>query len=535
MNKDNSNYEYIYFDLRKYFRNFLPLFFLCDFSGCGDGWEFAQKMPEPYNSNKLDQAIVVINETPLVVANRVKGRRRDIYAFVKQPEDPEQPEVTDAEVLGVMLYRNGELLTEEVLNAESYTDTELTTGDHEYEVRVVYGNENNPATYYAMSCPQAVTATVAQECAAPERLFGQYKYNEDGTFGAELIWPYGSNIDSEWLYYDNGVNQDGIGGPAEFYWGVMFPASSLNPYDGTFLTTVSLFDFAQSEGDINIYYGGTSAPGTLVHTQPYVGNGTGDFFEFELTSALPIDVTENLWVVFSTKNGTNYPASCSADCGDPNSRWISMDGSVWEDVASYGLYNTWMIRALVSGEAKANVSTLTAIDYEYTTGEGTFTAMGASRGETFEHYNIYRGTSANNFELVGESTEGTYFDEVEAGSYYYQVTAVYTNNGEECESEPATAYDNEEQNYVIVNVTAIDENGVNGMMVYPNPAKDNLNITAEGMINITITNALGQVMYENEVVSDNQIINMAQYEAGVYMVRITTENGVAVKQVTVVK
>jgi hypothetical protein len=42
-------------------------------------------------------------------------------------------------------------------------------------------------------------------------------------------------------------------------------------------------------------------------------------------------------------------------------------------------------------------------------------------------------------------------------------------------------------------------------------------------------------MYEAEVVSDNQIINMAQYEAGVYMVRITTENGVAVKQVTVVK
>ena len=73
------------------------------------------------------------------------------------------------------------------------------------------------------------------------------------------------------------------------------------------------------------------------------------------------------------------------------------------------------------------------------------------------------------------------------------------------------------------------------MMIYPNPTKDNLNITAEGMTNITITNALGQVMYNEEVVSDNQIINMAQFEAGVYMVRITTENGVTVKQVTVVK
>ena len=68
----------------------------------GDSWDFAQKMPEPYNSNKLDQAIVVINETPLVVANRVKGRKRDIYAFVKQPEEPEpipvdEPEVSETE------------------------------------------------------------------------------------------------------------------------------------------------------------------------------------------------------------------------------------------------------------------------------------------------------------------------------------------------------------------------------------------------------------------------------------------------------
>ena len=42
-------------------------------------------------------------------------------------------------------------------------------------------------------------------------------------------------------------------------------------------------------------------------------------------------------------------------------------------------------------------------------------------------------------------------------------------------------------------------------------------------------------MYNEEVATDNQIINMTQYAAGVYMVRITTENGVTVKQVTVVK
>ena len=461
-----------------------------------------------------------------------------IRAYVEgegsEPGDDNNNGNANAEVLGTMIYRDGQLLTAEPFTSETYVDAEITEGEHEYAVRVVYDGASD-VTYYAMSCPQEVTVNIEieEECAAPENLFGQYRYNEDGTFGAELIWPY-SVATSEWLYYDNGVNQDGIGGPASFYWGIMFPAASLNPYNGSYLTKVSIFDFAQSEGDINIYYGGTTAPGTLVHTQPYATTGVGAFVEYDLTSALPIDITENLWVIFSTGQGTNYPASCCSDTGDPNGRWISMDGAVWEDVASYGLYDTWMIRAMVSSSAKAEVSELKALDYEYTASEGSFVAMGESRGETFEHYNIYRGTSANNFEKVGESTEGTYFDEVAEGTYYYQVTAVYTNNGEECESEPASAY-NSDQNYVVVEVTAINENGVNGMMIYPNPTKDNLNITAEGMTNITITNALGQVMYNEEVVSDNQIINMAQYEAGIYMVRITTENGVTVKQVTVVK
>jgi hypothetical protein len=274
----------------------------------------------------------------------------------------------------------------------------------------------------------------------------------------------------------------------------------------------------------------------LVHTQPYTGTGAGAFVEFDLTSALPVDATQNIWVVFTTSQGTNYPASCCADAGDPNGRWISLDGATWEDITAYGLSNTWMIRAMVATEAKgAAVSELKALDYEFTASEGEVAAKGVARGEAFDHYNIYRGTSANNFQLVGESTVGTYFDEVAEGTYYYQVTAVYAANGEECESEPATAYENADQDYVVVEVTAIDENGVSGMMVYPNPTRGALNIMAEGLTQVTVTNALGQVMYDNAVAADNAVIDMAQYEAGVYMVRIVTENGVAVKQITVVK
>lgn len=59
-------------------------------------------------------------------------------------------------VLGAMLYRDGELLGYTTRN--SYTDTEAT-GNHEYEVRVVYDGMRrcpNYNAYYAMSCPTSI-------------------------------------------------------------------------------------------------------------------------------------------------------------------------------------------------------------------------------------------------------------------------------------------------------------------------------------------------------------------------------------------
>ena len=462
-----------------------------------------------------------------------------IRAYVEGDANPipDEPEEAEAEVLGVMLYRDGELLTETPLNAETYTDNGLATGEHEYEVRVVYGGDD-ASTYYAMSCPQEATVTMPLDCVAPEDLYGEYTYNNANSFGATLRWPYNGSSASDWLYYDDGMMVDGIGGPQTFYWGIMFPAESLAQYTGSFLTKVAMFDRVATTTTLQIYYGGTTAPETLVHTQECSFSGINDFTEIDLTAALPIDPSMNIWVVMLTNDGANaFPASCCANTGDPNGRWISMDGSVWEDVVDYNLSYTWMIRAYVSSTAKGEVSELKPIAVEnnnVANNNATLVAQNGGKGSTLDHYNVYRSTTNGNYQVIAETEVGYYFDEInESGTYYYQVTAVYAENGLECESDPANAYENESQNYVVVEVTAIDENGVKGMMIYPNPTKDNLTITAENMTRITITNTLGQVIFDQEVSSDNEMINMSQYEAGVYMVRITTENGVAVERITV--
>ena len=46
---------------------------------------------------------------------------------------------------------------------------------------------------------------------------------------------------------------------------------------------------------------------------------------------------------------------------------------------------------------------------------------------------------------------------------------------------------------------------------------------------------LGQVVFDTEVNADVYTLNMAQFNAGMYMVRVYTEEGVTVKRVTVMQ
>ena len=83
-------------------------------------------------------------------------------------------------------------------------------------------------------------------------------------------------------------------------------------------------------------------------------------------------------------------------------------------------------------------------------------------------YNVYRSSDNVTYELIGsvDAIDGTnyyeYYDATAAGLYYYQVRALYSNG---CESEPAASEANPANNYVIVVVTSVAENGVSTQRV----------------------------------------------------------------------
>jgi hypothetical protein len=333
----------------------------------------------------------------------------------------------------------------------------------------------------------------------------------------------------------------------------MFPANTIAGYAGTNLTKVAMYE----DPTLNtqaittyVYLGGSNAPGTLVSTQTFNPTGAEGFHEVTLDTPVGIDGTQNLWIVFS-EYGT-YPATGCASTGDANGRWISIDGVEWEDVASYGLNYTWMIRGFVTNQAKGgmveNIALAPITPAQVETSNMTLGRSGRvestpadlsfmNRAEIVT-YNVYRSDDNVGYALIGTvpAVEGQtyyeYFDTPEAaGTYYYMVKAEYENG---CESDGAPAFDNPDQNYVTANVDAIGENDSN-VALYPNPTSGNVTIEAAGMSRITVMSVLGQVVFDAELNADNYTLNMAQFNAGMYLVRIYSENGVTVKRVTVIE
>ncbi len=75
---------------------------------------------------------------------------------------------------------------------------------------------------------------------------------------------------------------------------------------------------------------------------------------------------------------------------------------------------------------------------------------------------------------------------------------------------------------------SIQNVATNNVKIYPNPAKDYINVVAQKDANVVIYNLSGQILYNNTLESDNVTINTANYRAGIYIVKVI--NGTSVSE-----
>jgi hypothetical protein len=286
----------------------------------------------------------------------------------------------------------------------------------------------------------------------------------------------------------------------------------------------------------------------------------GAWTEITLATPVPYDITKELWVGY-TVDGLNgmFPAGCDdgpavVGFGDK----VSLDGAVWEDLSSYGLDYNWnveayvevvdapaaMIQPLVDNTVYSEKS-LTLKKGVTEREEGVATDNSGSR--SFTNFNVYRmGPGETEYTLLAEvpwvegQTDYEYMDDVTAtpDTYCYKVTAVWESATDYCESAPAPAKFAPMDDYVCILVTDVNDPNAEGVFsLYPNPANDRVNITSsQAMTDITVYNYVGQVVFRSDLGQTNSTtLNTGNYEAGVYVVRINTENGVVTRRVTITR
>lgn len=83
--------------------------------------------------------------------------------------------------------------------------------------------------------------------------------------------------------------------------------------------------------------------------------------------------------------------------------------------------------------------------------------------------------------------------------------------------------------------TNVTEDKENAITIYPNPAKGIVLIEASDLRHVSIFNTLSQQIYEGQADGDVFEYDLSRHEAGIYLIRLETANGIATKRVVLTK
>lgn len=74
------------------------------------------------------------------------------------------------------------------------------------------------------------------------------------------------------------------------------------------------------------------------------------------------------------------------------------------------------------------------------------------------------------------------------------------------------------------------ETGKSSIAVYPNPSKDIVNVVGNNIRKIDIINVYGQIIYSKEFKDDSIQVDLKEYSAGTYLIRIVSNDCITTKQ-----
>ncbi len=150
-----------------------------------------------------------------------------------------------------------------------------------------------------------------------------------------------------------------------------------------------------------------------------------------------------------------------------------------------------------------------------------------SGGEDTEEYDFQLALDPDFNEMVSETTlEETQFIVrflLRDTEYFWRVRAKnFCGEGDYSEV----------YSFTIEGVVGINENSIDGLVVYPNPTSSVLNIQANDVLDsVEIINVLGQSLMQEPINGNGIEVNTSNLSAGNYFVKITSENKVTIKRI----
>jgi hypothetical protein len=448
---------------------------------------------------------------------------------------PEMGEITlsqsakgmDAILQGYNVYRYGVNIAYVAAPTTAYIDPNLSPGTYEYYVKAVYDEGESPASN---------TATVVIEGAAlppPTNLTGPNTVSVGNPIN--LSWQ--APASGEWIQWDAGVNNgNGIGltNGGTFSVAARWMPSDLTNYSNFYLQKVNFFprDPAATY-TIKVWTGPTGT--TQVHSQVVGSIIAEQWNEVMLTAPVQINAATDLWIGYELTHGAGtFPAGCDDGPPVPNKGDMITLGSGWVSMSTqYGLNYNWNIAGWVSLFASDGTpsepvlvemnAAMTPVSLSENGSTGISVKMPQNDMKALDGYNVYRNNVKINTALVIPTS---YTDVVSiSGLYTYHVTAVYSNPAGE--SGPSN-------NHVVDVITGIKETGLSMTSIFPNPAKEVVNITSDFTIHaVTVYNFTGQIVSSENVNGNVHQINTSGFRPGIYIFHVHTSNGTAMERIVV--
>ena len=347
----------------------------------------------------------------------------------------------------------------------------------------------------------------------------------------------GSGNSDEWIHWDDGVNTGnafGTGAAVEFDVAARWEPAQLAIYEGASITEIAFFPAElQCTYNLRVWVGPMAA--YMVVDQSVPDPIIGQWNYLTLTTPVPVDITQELWVGYHVNAQTGHPAG--VDDGPAIGGYGNMiNFGEWQtsleidpefdynwNIAAHLVTVTGISMPLSKGvETYSNEGqtlslnpAVVSVEQVFTTGTGSRDLMG---------FNVYRSIDGGGYMFLGYITGNTYLEtegEPIIGTLYcFMVTAVYNSETDQCESD----FSNEA--CVVCGVPVPEEKSQINLEIYPNPASELLHVKSpEIMKSISIYDGRGDKVIKWEGDKAEVEIPVSELVPGLYLLKVETFSG----------